>query len=98
MVKITGGVPGGWHGGQLPGASAPFRFQFDSNGEAEVESEIASYLVSVPGPFELVMEEGSQRELDVSDDADSDENTPEDTADAKPKPKRSNSRKKSLDE
>lgn len=60
MVKIRGGVPGGWHGGLLPGASAPFCFQFDANGEAEVEREIAEYITSVPGPFQIVADEAEK--------------------------------------
>ena len=73
MTIISGGAPGGWHGGMLPGASSPFRFQFDKNGEADVDGEIAAYLMSVPGPFALVVEyadEQAQLEGDVQEPED----------------------------
>ena len=92
MVKISGGVPVGWHGGQLPGASAPFLFRFDAQGEADVEGEVAQYLMSVPGPFALVaefddIEDGNDASTDASE-----------TPDAPVKQKRTSNRKKSLDE
>ena len=95
MVKISGGVPGGWHGGQLPGASAPFRFRFDAQGEAEVEGDVASYLMSVPGPFALVAEFS-----DIDDGSGNDDTTPDtsETPQEPVKPKRTSNRKKSLDE
>lgn len=56
MAKIKGGVPGGWHGGMLPGASSPFRFKFDNDGTADVDDAIAKYVVDNPGPFSYVDE------------------------------------------
>lgn len=91
MVKITGGVPGGWHGGQLPGASAPFRFQFDAQGCAEVESEVAQYLTSVPGPFALIVDQ------DFTDAIEPQEDTPQELSEETPK-RRTTRRKTSLDE
>lgn len=103
MTKIRGGVPGGWHGGQLPGASAPFLFQFDQNGEAEVEYEIAKYVISVPSPFEIVGEEEELEEkADIVDAPESDDEELEtkdesqDESDDAEKPKRGR-RKKALE-
>lgn len=95
MAKISGGVPGGWHGGLLPGASSPFRFQFDAEGCAEVDGDIAAYLTSMPGPFALDVDNTVQTEP-ISQDEDTD--TKDEPAED-PKPKRiAPRRKKSLDE
>ena len=79
MTKISGGVPGGWHGGMLPGASSPFRFKFDANGEADVDGEVAAYLMSVPGPFALVADYADEDSDEMPDDEDT-----EDAADDEP--------------
>lgn len=92
MVKISGGAPGGWHGGQLPGASAPFRFRFAVDGTAEVDGEIATYLMSVPGPFALVADFSSDEP-----NADTPDTEPATEQEEKPKSKPRN-RRTSLDE
>lgn len=99
MSKISGGVPGGWHGGQIPGASSPFRFQFDGQGKAEVENDVAEYLTSIPGPFSILESEQEQEdsEDDVKDGI-SDENQEITKDEKKAAPRHPASRKKSLDE
>ncbi len=94
MTKIKGGVPGGWHGGQLPGASAPFCFQFDANGEAEVDKEIAKYVTSVPGPFSIVEEDEKTADVPETPDTDTEAETQDESQDEKPK---RNRRKKALE-
>ncbi len=97
MPKLTGGKPGTWHAGLVPGASAPFRVQFDARGEADITKEESAYLRSVHIPYGISEDEVKTDEQEEDLILDNSENVPStEPSDTKPK-SRNTRRNASLD-
>ncbi len=96
MAILAGGKPGTWHAGLVPGASAPFRVQFDANGEAQISPTEAAYLRSIPGLYTITEDDGHGFLADEIPDAIPDpEEMP--ASEKKVEPKRTTRRKTSLE-
>lgn len=96
MAILAGGKPGTWHAGLVPGASAPFRVQFDAHGEAQIGPTEAAYLRSIPGLYTIIEDDGDGFLVDeIPDTAPEPEETP--APEKKSEPKRTTRRKTSLE-
>lgn len=87
MPKLIGGDPGTWHAGLVPGASAPFRVQFDASREADIDDETAAYLRSTPGPY-VVGDDVDEPQTAQEKEAKQEAQPPDATKSTKPKARR----------